>query len=121
MADYQIKRRAKKTVIAAIGGLVVVVGLITIPYPGPGWLTVFIGLGILSTEFKWAAGVLKFARGKYDAWVDWLARQAWWVKAIVSGLVCLVVIVTIWLLNGYGLMADFFGLDYPWAKSPFFN
>lgn len=121
MPDYQVKRRAKKTLITIVGGTVLLIGLIAIPYPGPGWLIVFIGLGILSTEFKWAAGLLQFAHGKYEAWSEWLSRQAWWVKAIVSGLVGLVVVVTIWLLNGYGLITEFFGLDYPWVKSPFFK
>lgn len=120
MHKYDVRRRAKKVLVAIIGGTVVLVGIITIPYPGPGWLTVFIGLGILATEFKWAAGVLKYARGKYDLWVEWLARQSWWIKAFVSCLVGLVVVVTIWLLNGYGLLADLFNLDYPWLGSPFF-
>lgn len=52
--------------------LVLVVGVIAIPYPGPGWLIVFAGLAILATEFDWARRVLRYARGKYDAWTAWL-------------------------------------------------
>lgn len=40
--------------VAVVGGLVLLVGIITIPGPGQGWATVFLGLAILSTEFRWA-------------------------------------------------------------------
>lgn len=40
--------------VAVIGGLVLVVGVVAIPGPGQGWATVFLGLAILSTEFRWA-------------------------------------------------------------------
>lgn len=40
--------------VGLVGGVVLVVGIITIPGPGQGWATVFLGLAILSTEFSWA-------------------------------------------------------------------
>ena len=40
--------------VALVGGLVLLVGIVTIPGPGQGWATVFLGLAILSTEFRWA-------------------------------------------------------------------
>jgi len=42
-----------------IGGwALVVVGIILIPLPGPGWLVVGIGLLILGREVRWARGAL---------------------------------------------------------------
>jgi uncharacterized protein (TIGR02611 family) len=42
----------------ALGWLVVVVGVVLIPLPGPGWLVVGIGLLILSREVRWARGTV---------------------------------------------------------------
>lgn len=44
----------RKAVVLSIGVVIVVVGLIMVPLPGPGWLVVFGGLAILATEFTWA-------------------------------------------------------------------
>jgi uncharacterized protein (TIGR02611 family) len=42
-----------------IGGwALVVVGVILIPLPGPGWLVVGIGLLVLGREVRWARGAL---------------------------------------------------------------
>ena len=116
-----MKRKAKKTLIAIIGGIVLIIGIIAIPYPGPGWLIVFAGLGILATEFAWAQQILQFARGKYDAWQDWLSRQNAAVKVLFWLLTAIVVVVTIWLLNGYGLINSWLHLGQEWVGSPLFR
>lgn len=113
-----MKKQAKKAFIGVIGGIVLLAGVIMIPYPGPGWLVVFAGLGILSTEFEWAHRVLHFAKGKYDAWQDWLSSQQPIVKATFWLLTALVVVVTIWLLNGYGLINNWLNLGQGWVGSP---
>src|SRR6218665_2447433 len=94
----------KKVLIGLAGGFVVLIGLILVPYPGPGWLIVFGGLAILATEFAFAAKGLEFAKGKYDAWTAWLKRQHWIVKIIVLSITCAVVITTLWLLNAFGII-----------------
>ena len=108
----------KKSSVGVLGGLVVILGVILVPYPGPGWLIVFAGLGVLSTEFDSAKRVLDFARGKYDAWQDWLKNQSLVIKIIFWLLTCVVVVVTIWLLNGYGLISDLLHLGWDWVRSP---
>ncbi|RPH73012.1 MAG: TIGR02611 family protein [Myxococcaceae bacterium] len=40
------------------GWALVVVGIILIPLPGPGWLVVGFGLVVLSREVRWARGAL---------------------------------------------------------------
>lgn len=113
-------RKLKRALIGVLGGLVLVLGIIAIPYPGPGWLIVFTGLAILATEFAWAQRVLDFAKSKYDRWQDWLAHQNWWVRALFWILTAIVVVTTLWLLNAYGMIVGWLGLDWGWVRSPFF-
>lgn len=61
--------------VGAVGGAVVAVGIVTIPLPGPGWLTVIAGLFVLATEFTWAERVLEFTRRHVGRWTEWLGRQ----------------------------------------------
>ncbi|MDA0635968.1 TIGR02611 family protein [Nonomuraea sp. MCN248] len=72
-----------KIVIGVIGGLMVVGGLIMVPFPGPGWLVVFGGLAVLATEFHWAHKLLGFGRRTLHAWTEWYKRQGWTVRIIV--------------------------------------
>ncbi|MEV0682152.1 TIGR02611 family protein [Actinosynnema sp. NPDC050436] len=107
--------------VGVVGGLVLLGGILMIPYPGPGWLVVFAGLAILATEFEWAGRVLRFAKRYYDAWVEWLKRQNLFVKAMVLSATALVVAVTCWLLGAFSLVGGWFGLDWPWLGSPIFG
>ena len=117
----KIVRGSKKVAIAIIGGSVVLVGLVLVPYPGPGWLIVFGGLAILSSEFEPAERLLGFAKGKYTAWSKWLQRQSWPIQALVLAGTGLVVLLTVWLLNMFGFFVDWFNLPWEWLKSPFFR
>ncbi|HEU5122317.1 MAG TPA: TIGR02611 family protein [Candidatus Saccharimonadales bacterium] len=113
------KRHAKRVGTAIVGSLVLAVGIIAIPYPGPGWLIVFAGLAILATEFTWAQTVLDFAKSKYDAWKEWLEKQSMTVQVIVLVVTGLVVVLTLWLLNVFGMLQDWLNLPYDWLESPF--
>jgi uncharacterized protein (TIGR02611 family) len=70
--------------VGVVGGLVVGVGIITIPLPGPGWLTVIAGLFVLATEFAWAERLLEFTRRHVTRWTDWLGRQSVLVRLAVA-------------------------------------
>ena len=105
--------------IGIAGSIVLVIGIIAIPYPGPGWLIVFTGLAILATEFTWAQRVLDFAKSRYDLWTDWLKRQPQSIRIVVIAATGLVVLVTLWLLNVFGLFAGWFHLEAEWLESPF--
>jgi uncharacterized protein (TIGR02611 family) len=99
---------------------VLAAGVIMIPYPGPGWFVVFAGLAILAREFHWAKRVLRFARGKYDAWTDWLARQPAVVRLAALAVTGLVVLITLYLLNAAYLGARLAGMGHwTWLQSPF--
>ncbi|MDR0849254.1 MAG: TIGR02611 family protein [Propionibacteriaceae bacterium] len=45
---------AYRVVIGTLGTLILVGGIVMLATPGPGWLTIFLGLGILASEFSWA-------------------------------------------------------------------
>lgn len=113
-----VVKHIKKISIAIIGGIIVLIGIIAIPYPGPGWLIVFAGLAVLATEFTWAQRLLDRVRGKYEGWKEWLKTQPPAVKATFAVVTCLVVVVTIWLMNGYGILNELLHLHIDWLTSP---
>ena len=53
----------KRVIVGIVGGLVTLVGVVALVAPGRGWLIIFTGLGILASEFAWAARVLTSAKG----------------------------------------------------------
>ena len=77
LADF-----AYRVGVAVVGLTVLLVGVAAIPYPGPGWAIVFLGLAILASEFYWAQRTLKFTRDRYNTAMWWLRRQPWWVQAL---------------------------------------
>jgi len=115
-----IKKNTKKIFVGISGGIVLLVGIIAIPYPGPGWLIVFAGLAILSTEFEWAGRLLKYGRDKYDGWTRWLKAQPPAIRIGVLILTGVVIVVTLWLLNGFGLINKVLHLPFNWLESPLF-
>jgi uncharacterized protein (TIGR02611 family) len=106
--------------VAVVGTAVVILGIIAIPYPGPGWLILFAGLAILGTEFHWARRVLQWVRRRYDSWVEWTRRQRPVVRLGVITLTAAIVVATLWLLGAFGLVARLFGLPWDWVRSPLF-
>lgn len=124
MAKFEkSKRHIRRGTIGVIGLLVVLIGIIAIPYPGPGWLIVFVGLAILATEFDWAQNILDNLKTRYDEWQVWIKEQSKTVQVLFFTLTTIVVIVTVYLLNGYGYLNDWLNLNKDWLHSPlpFFN
>lgn len=67
---------AYKVVVTAIGLAIIVVGLILVPLPGPGWLIVFIGLTVLGSEYHWARRFTSWLRMQLARfWLWWRARR----------------------------------------------
>jgi len=90
-------------VVALLGGIVVAVGIVLIPFPGPGWLIVLTGLAIWAVEFAWAQRLLRFTRRQLEQWWRWLGRQHVLIR-LLAGLVGLVFVMTIvWLSLRYSL------------------
>jgi uncharacterized protein (TIGR02611 family) len=97
-------RLTLQLVIGVLGAIVITIGIILIPFPGPGWLIVLAGLAILAIEFVWAQRLLGFTRTQLERWWHWLGRQHWSVRALagLAGLVFVtaVVSVTVWFSLG---------------------
>lgn len=105
-------------VTIVVGFLVTLVGAITIPYPGPGWAIVFLGLLILSQELEWAARLRKWVMARlnhfYSDYIDGnrLAQVALGVGT------CAIVLGTLWVTGAAGLAGGWVGIDADWLRSP---
>ena len=76
--------RVYRTIVGVVGTVVIVGGLIMVPFPGPGWLVVFVGVGILASEFDWAKRLLDCGKAKLHAWNEWLQPKPVWFKGLVG-------------------------------------
>ncbi|HEX2283671.1 MAG TPA: TIGR02611 family protein [Mycobacterium sp.] len=115
------RRRAElvyRIVVGVIGLAVLGVGILAIPYPGPGWAIVFVGLGILATEFDWARRLLAYARERYNKGMDWFHRQHAIVQILGGVFTALFVFATLWLLGAIDWTAELVGIEWPWLNSP---
>lgn len=104
--------------VGVVGTLVFAVGILAIPYPGPGWAIVFVGLGILATEFDWARRLLGWVRERYDRAMDWFKRQGLWVQILGAVFTFAIVIATLWLFGALNFAAGLVGIEAPWLQSP---
>ena len=97
--------------VGVLGAIVLIVGIVLLPFPGPGWLVIFLGLGIWASEFERAQRLLGWVHAKVQAWWDWLERKGWWAQAL-AGLATFVLVVAIfWAMFAVsgvpGLLPDF--------------
>ncbi len=59
----------RQVVIFIIGTVTVIIGIILVPLPGPGWVIIFAGFAILATEFAYAE--------KVRAWLVKTFKDGW--------------------------------------------
>jgi tellurite resistance protein TerC len=60
-------RLARRIVITVVGFTVLAIGVAMIALPGPAFIVIPVGLGILGLEFAWARRWLKKAKEKAEA------------------------------------------------------
>jgi uncharacterized protein (TIGR02611 family) len=98
-------RLALKIGIGVLGTLVIALGIILIPFPGPGWAIVILGLAIWSLEFVWAKRLLEFTRRHVKAWTTWIGRQSLPVRSVlgVVGLVFVAGVVWVSVRISFGV------------------
>jgi uncharacterized protein (TIGR02611 family) len=70
-----IRRSGRRIAVTVAGFAVLIIGIILIPLPGPGWAIVFGGLAILATEYVWAQRVLNYAKRKAVSAKNAVLRQ----------------------------------------------
>ncbi len=66
MIDHIAYRWAKRIVITIVGFTVLAVGLVMLVLPGPAFIVIPVGLGILSLEFAWARVWLRKIKKKSE-------------------------------------------------------
>ena len=81
--------------VTILGVGVIAGGIVLLPLPGPGWLIIFAGLGLLATEYEWAARLLRYARRTVSRWTTWISNQGRGVQLLIglAGLVLLAALV----------------------------
>ena len=65
-------RQVRRVVVAMIGFTVLAVGLVLIVTPGPAFVVIPVGLGILAVEFAWARRWLQKLKEKAQQGSDYL-------------------------------------------------
>ena len=84
-------RLGVKIAVALAGTLVIAVGVVLLPLPGPGWLIILGGLAILAVEFHWARRLLRFTREQLLRWTRLVREGSWLVRIVSVGGLLLVV------------------------------
>ena len=107
-----------RVLVGVVGLTVLLVGVAAIPYPGPGWAILFLGLAVLATEFYWARRTLTYTRARYDTAMAWLRRQPAWIQGLGAVLTAAVVVATLWFLGAIAWGAGLVGLEHPMLRSP---
>ena len=102
-------RLALKISVATLGAIVVAVGIVLIPFPGPGWAIVILGLAIWALEFAWARHLLEFTKRHVQSWTHWVGRQSLPMRAVIGIVGMVFVAAVVWtsvrLSFGIDLMA----------------
>jgi uncharacterized protein (TIGR02611 family) len=85
-----------RVLVGLVGAAVVVLGLVLVPLPGPGWLVVFVGLAVLGSEFWWARRLHLLARRTVHRWTQWVARRSWAARSGLGVVAAVVVVGALW-------------------------
>jgi len=68
-------KQARRLVVSVIGFTVLLIGLAMVLLPGPAFIVIPIGLGILATEFIWARKWLHRIKYKAANMREWVSKQ----------------------------------------------
>jgi uncharacterized protein (TIGR02611 family) len=77
-------RLSLKIAIGVLGTIVVAAGIVMIPFPGPGWAVVILGLAIWAVEFTWARNLLEFTKRHVQSWTHWIGRQSLPMRGLIG-------------------------------------
>jgi uncharacterized protein (TIGR02611 family) len=100
--ERHLKRSKPYRIAFMILAFVVVLGgLALVPLPGPGWAIVFIGLGMLALEFKWAENLMEKILNRLQAAQEKAknaspAQKAAGAAATVLGIAAFVAAAILW-------------------------
>jgi uncharacterized protein (TIGR02611 family) len=57
-------KQIKKIVVGVIGFTILAIGVLLLVLPGPAFIVIPVGLGVLATEFAWARNMLEKVKRK---------------------------------------------------------
>lgn len=89
-------RRVYRTAVGVVGVAIVLLGIVALPAPGPGWAIIFVGLAVLASEFERAQRVLDFAKKHVHRWTTWIGQQHLVVRLLVGLAVLALVLGIFW-------------------------
>jgi uncharacterized protein (TIGR02611 family) len=89
-------RLVLRIAIGVLGTLVVGLGIVLIPFPGPGWAIVILGLAIWALEFVWAQSLLEFTKRHVQSWTRWIVRRSVPVRAVIAVVGAIFVAAIVW-------------------------
>jgi uncharacterized protein (TIGR02611 family) len=93
-----------------VGSGITVGGLLMVIAPGPGWLAIFLGLGMLGGELLPVARFLDWVEVRLRKLVRWI-REAWNNTPVVGKALILLVILTVVAALVYGAYYFVFGVE----------
>ena len=64
--EFNVKQSIKYIAVATLGSVLIIAGIVMLVIPGPGLLSIFIGLGVLATEFQWAKHLKSKFKEKFE-------------------------------------------------------
>jgi uncharacterized protein (TIGR02611 family) len=102
--------------IGVLGTLVVALGIVLIPFPGPGWAIVILGLAIWAIEFAWAKNLLEFTKRHVQSWTHWVGRQSIPVRALVGVLGLIFVGFIVWASVRLSFGVDLAAIVWKWLS-----
>jgi uncharacterized protein (TIGR02611 family) len=88
-----------RVIIGIVGGAVTALGAIALVGPGPGILIVLAGLGILATEFAWAARVMVRTRTYAQKAADKAGIPRWIQFVLIAGAAVVSIVVILYLYS----------------------
>jgi uncharacterized protein (TIGR02611 family) len=86
---HKLRGRVYRITFAVLGTALILVGLALVPLPGPGWLIVAIGVGMLALEFDRAERMLEQILQKLENVADAATDAPLWQKVIGASLTVL--------------------------------
>jgi uncharacterized protein (TIGR02611 family) len=89
-------RRLYRGVVGVLGVAIVLLGIVLLPAPGPGWAIIFVGLAVLASEFEKAQQLLDFAKRHVHRWTTWITRQHLVVRMLVGLAILALVLGIFW-------------------------
>ena len=79
---HKLRGRAYRITFAVVGTALILLGLVLVPLPGPGWLIVAIGVGMLALEFDRAERMLERILEKLESVADVATDAPLWQKVL---------------------------------------